>query len=413
MIPEKKESNSFNVLEKKSKKIMIVSDRIYPFYLGGYETMFFEYSKRLINKYNIFWLTTIPSKNVGEFIKNLPANENEILKKITFIPIKSNTSYTNKKDVHSIFGILKYNLLLFFNRKKIDGYDAYIFNTIPYFGISSHIRNIKKKKGIVISLFNEAWYNYPDKGFIGKIERMVLRRAIRSIVKNSNYIIAVSQPTANSLIYNYKVKREKVAIIPNGLSKIITPNFQEFKKYDIAFVGRFASIKRIDDIIKATKILSDEGILLKVLLIGDGPLAKNLKQMTTAFHLENLINFAGIVKGEEKLKLLSLSRFFVMPSEREGFSLSTLEAMSLGVVPIVARPKYEELFGIGHYLKDGVNGLVYNVGNVLELANCIKKLYYDPDLTKRLSEAARKTALEFTWDRSAELLDNFLEEKLK
>jgi len=62
--------------------------------------------------------------------------------------------------------------------------------------------------------------------------------------------------------------------------------------------------------------------------------------------------------------------------------------MAFGCVPVVAKPKYDEIFGVSHFVKDKVNGLYYDVGNTEQLATRIIELLENPGLIDKLSENA-------------------------
>jgi glycosyltransferase involved in cell wall biosynthesis len=120
------------------------------------------------------------------------------------------------------------------------------------------------------------------------------------------------------------------------------------------------------------------------------------------------IEFTGYLVNEEKDRIYKHSKIFIMPSEREGFSIATLEAMAYAVVPVVAEPKFKELFGIGQYLKDGYNGFTYPVGKLEQLVQVIERLIDNRTLFEMLSKNAQDTSSCYTWEKSANLLTEFI-----
>jgi len=162
----------------------------------------------------------------------------------------------------------------------------------------------------------------------------------------------------------------------------------EYRQYDFVFVGRFARIKRIDDLISAISVVKHHKRDIKGAIIGDGPLRERVKGQIDHLGLNENIMLIGFTEEDRKYEILNDSRIFVLPSEREGFSLSTLEAMAIGCVPVVSKPKYDEIFGVSHFVKDKVNGLYYDVGNTEQLATEINELLENPGLIDKLSENA-------------------------
>jgi len=103
------------------------------------------------------------------------------------------------------------------------------------------------------------------------------------------------------------------------------------------------------------------------------------------------------------LKRLYDASFFIFPSEwYEGFPLSLLEAMALGKAIIAS-----DLGPRREMIKDGVSGLLFKAGNANDLRKKIEALIHDPELGKRLGQAARQTYLaRYTPERNYEILLN-------
>lgn len=367
-------------------KVAVLIDRVYPFFTGGYERMAYEIFRRLSKIYDITIFTTI--------------EDNKILDDIKFISISKNKIYTNKKGVHNLKGALSFFINVLKNIKKLNSYDIIIINTIPYLGIPYLMKKLKNKK--IITIFHEAWYNYPD----NYIFKMILRNNIKNIVNKSNYIFSISKATTQSLIKNYNAKN--VYTIPLGIDLKMIGNSKPCKiNYDVACLGRLSSIKRVDDLIKAVSLIKIDNI--KVAIIGDGELKEDLINMAKKLNLDKNINFFGKVDDAQKYSILKSSKIFVMSSEREGFSIATLEAIACGCVPVVAKPEYEELFGISHFIKNNKNGLYYNVGDYEGLSNKILLILNNDNLYKKLRDSAISESLNYSWDTVAERYRNIID----
>ena len=224
---------------------------------------------------------------------------------------------------------------------------------------------------------------------------------IRRLIVCSDIFISISDPTTRSLIYNYKVQRDKVVTIPLGIDYDRITNYYLGKdivnrRYDLLFVGRFAAIKRVGDIIDAVSILEKEGRKLEIALIGDGPEKILLEKKIKTLKISDSIHVFGFLSESEKYSIIANSKIFILPSEREGFSLSTLEAMALGCIPIVSRPKYDEVFGVSHFVKDGENGMYFSVGNFYELAKVVSNCLDNSNFAEILSCNAMETSKRYT-----------------
>lgn len=100
------------------------------------------------------------------------------------------------------------------------------------------------------------------------------------------------------------------------------------------------------------------------------------------------------------------SAVFVLPSVLEGFGLVVLEAMASGL-PVIVTP-----CGPDEVVQDGINGYVTPFRDAAAIADRLERLYRSPDLRRRMGEAARVRALEFTWERYGSEVVRLLEERL-
>ncbi len=366
-------------------KIALIVDRIYPLYTGGYEYYLYKIANNLSAHHEVVVFTSISSKLSPCIGCNF--------KLVKFFHFKN---YTNKEGGHSFSGILKYFSSVVLRYRLARNFDLVMINSIPYFGVSYLISRLKKKSRIVVT-FYEAWYHYPKGGIIRNIQRFAIRRSIRKIVRLTDLIFSISNSTTESLLNNYRAK--KVITVPLGVDltfiEQIKPSTEQF---DIAYLGRIAAIKHIEHLIEALYILKEEGIPIKAVIIGDGSLKQDLVQLTEKRGLENAVKFTGNVSEQEKISILKSSRLFVMPSEREGFSLATLEAMACGCVPVVAEPNDFELFGISQFVRNGENGLYFPLANIDILASEIRKLILDTTLYLKLQNKAIEESRKYDWN---------------
>ena len=383
-----RESHLLTSLEK--KRIAIVTERIAPFYRGGAEEVMYRYAEILAKQHDVSIFTSfdegVASKKIGN---------------VRFNYISRNIKKNNKKGNHSLTGILSFSVAVLFHRKLIVDFDIVILDSIHYFYPKSFLKFLKRKNCKVITLFHEAWYEYRKYGAVSPLLSYFMGIFIRQLIRNSDTVISVSDPTTKSLISNYSVRVEKVVTIPLGIDYkdiIDRYSFKEIsdRHYDLVFVGRFAAIKRVSDIVDAVLILKRQGRNLAVALIGDGAQREMIERKIENLGLIKNFNVFGFLNEDEKYSIMSDSKIFVLPSEREGFSLSTLEAMALGCIPIVSKPKFDEVFGVSHFIKNHVNGLYYSVGDTNELAMAISSCLDNPETAKLLSYNAMGTSKLYT-----------------
>jgi glycosyltransferase involved in cell wall biosynthesis len=202
----------------------------------------------------------------------------------------------------------------------------------PYFScFSTKLASIVKKTPLVITwheVWGDYWYEYLGwKGFVGKTtERLVARLTSENV--------AVSKTTAKNL--NHLGLCHDIKIIPNGIDltriRSISPSSE---LWDIIFVGRLIKEKHADMLINALELLLHEFPDIRVLIIGEGPEYLNTKHLIDEKKLNDNIHMCGFYGNHDDLiAQLKSSKVFVLPSTREGFGISALEALACGL-PVV------------------------------------------------------------------------------
>jgi glycosyltransferase involved in cell wall biosynthesis len=125
-------------------------------------------------------------------------------------------------------------------------------------------------------------------------------------------------------------------------------------------------------------------------LIGDGPDRSTAEWLAHSLGIHERIHFLG--KQDRVSELLPLADLMLMPSEMESFGLAALEAMACQTPAIATRvggvPELIQDQGMGN----GVNGLLFPVGDVDAMAAASVALLSDPERHQAMRKAARKTA---------------------
>ena len=161
-------------------------------------------------------------------------------------------------------------------------------------------------------------------------------------------------------------------------------------------VGRLIERKGQHYLIEAMKRLTDEGFDLRLNLIGMGDARSAIEAQVVRSGLQNRVRFHGYVPRETIAEHYAAAHVFVLPSYNEGMSVALLEAMASRLA-VVATPNA----GTPELIDPEVNGLVFDWGDVDRLAAHLRRLAQDRTLVRRMGEASRRRAEEFSWDRSA------------
>lgn len=113
-----------------------------------------------------------------------------------------------------------------------------------------------------------------------------------------------------------------------------------------------------------------------------GPLFDRLSRRRQELGLEDTVHFVGF--REDVARVLNSFDAYVLTSESEGFSLTTVQAMATRLPVVATRCGGPEVL-----IEDGETGFLVNRGDALAIASTLRRLRMDKDLTSRVGEAAR------------------------
>jgi glycosyltransferase involved in cell wall biosynthesis len=156
--------------------------------------------------------------------------------------------------------------------------------------------------------------------------------------------------------------------------------------------GRLTWAKGYEDLISALELIVKEDKRIYCLIAGEGELRQKLEVQIRNSGLSEQILLLGYLPRIDVLSLMEVSDIFIMPSRSEGTPIALLEAAALRK-PILAT----SVGGIPEMLEDGKECILVSSGNLIELANAIKRLMQDKALAERLAENAyRRVSQDFT-----------------
>ena len=220
-----------------------------------------------------------------------------------------------------------------------------------------------------------------------------LRRAVRKVLNNSNFIIAQSSNTKNNARKYYNPNKP-IKIIPLPYSPIKFKKasrkqlgLKQDNKYLIS-VGRIVKRKGYDFLIKSLAKLNNNKI--HVLIAGDGPEKQNLITLAKELNVLNQVHFLGFISEEKKFQYLDNSDIYVLSSVHEGFGIVLQEAMQVGL-PIVATDNGGQV----DFVKGGINGFLIKFGDENGMKKSIEKLINDKTLQSKMSRENKKKVKEF------------------
>ncbi|WHZ29216.1 MAG: hypothetical protein OJF51_004017 [Nitrospira sp.] len=150
----------------------------------------------------------------------------------------------------------------------------------------------------------------------------------------------------------------------------------------IGSVGRLTPVKGFPHLIKAVQLLTEQGLCVKLWLVGDGILNQELCRLAQDLGIAERVVMLG--HREDTYELLQAMDMFVLSSLHEGIPMALLEAMAVGLPVIATR-----VGGIPEVIEDRVSGILVEPGDPNGLALMCRRLMHDTASAERLGQAAR------------------------
>ena len=219
------------------------------------------------------------------------------------------------------------------------------------------------------------------------------RPAVAFSINHSDRVTAVSKSLKEDTLRLFDIKKN-IQVIPNFKSKEkpCERSLLALKEEKIlSHISNFRPLKRILDVIAIF-----EGVLPKVksklMMVGEGPEKQKAVQYVKEKGLEGKVLFLG--NSNEIEKILCYSDLFLLPSEKESFGLSALEAMAHGV-PVIS----SNAGGISEVNIHGKTGYLSDIGDIQDMTKNALKLLEDDKLHSMFKNQAQTQAGIFGIDK--------------
>ena len=316
---------------------ILITVGIFPPDIGGPASFVPKISKYLINK--------------GHNVKIICLSDKEHLDykdEFSVIRINRNLPIISRwlKTIVKIYNVSKKSDLIFVNGLGTEATIANLF---------SRKKVIRKIVGDPVwervynkKLINESFDDFQENkhGIFISLQKIIRNWSINK----SNLIITPSQHLKTFI--NKIGVDNKILVINNGVT-IQETNNKVFQNsiIQLLVVSRLVTQKNIDSIIKAVKVMENEGIILNI--VGDGSEINNLKNLVENYELKEKVNFIGKIENAKLNEYLSNADIFVQASNYEGLPHSILEAINYEI-PILST----EVGGCSVLLNKGERGYI-------------------------------------------------------
>lgn len=165
--------------------------------------------------------------------------------------------------------------------------------------------------------------------------------------------------------------------------------------FDAIFVGRLHISKGIFDLLDIWNLVHRRKPNARLAIVGDGNLRRKLETEINRRNLRDCIFVLGYQAHDTALRIMKTSKLLIFPSHEEGFGLSIVEAMAVGI-PVLAwdLPSYRVNF------KNGI--LTIPKGDIKNMSSAVLELLDDANKYLYWKNRGFKNSLRFDWETIAQ-----------
>lgn len=322
-------------------KIAYVYDAILPWEQGGIQKRVWELSRRLADEHDIHWYG----------LQYWDGPRIHVREGVTFHGVMEPPGdlYANRRRSISEPIAFSARLLKPLLREDFDVIDCQEFPYFPCF--SSKLQSIVRSSSLVLTwheVWGDYWYDYLGrKGWFGKaVERISARLP--------DVHVAVSEQTLRQV---KELGVSEPRLVPNGIDVAAIEAVDTVDKpVDVLFVGRLVPAKNADLLVQAIDRLSEANPDIQCMIVGDGPERRTIERFVAENGLGGNVSVRGSLEADEDvLGLMKTADVFVLPSQREGFGITALEALACGTPVVTVQYPQNAATDL---IQDGVTGRV-------------------------------------------------------
>tara|TARA_R110002049_G_scaffold25354_8_gene89204 strand:+ start:18435 stop:19577 length:1143 start_codon:yes stop_codon:yes gene_type:complete len=215
--------------------------------------------------------------------------------------------------------------------------------------------------------------------------------------KKADDIVAVSKYVAETTKKLLNINDKKVTVIynPIDLNKFYQSNLEKIEEHSVFFAGTIVEKKGIRQLIQSLEYLVDEYPNIKLLIAGRDAFIPGTKEQYRPYlegfitdKIASNIQFLGMLDNKDIPKYIEKAHVCCYPSHMEAMPIAWLEVLAMGKTFIASNigPGYEAV-------SNKKTGILVNPFKPMEIAEAIRFVFKNKDLSNNFGKAAREDVL--------------------
>ena len=229
--------------------------------------------------------------------------------------------------------------------------------------------------------------------------RMAVLAIVRSCLRRADLVTALNR-TKRKRLRSLNIHAEVCSTFGVDTSRFRYIPLDQKEQCSVLYVGRLSKEKRPDLLLRACSRLRNDGFRFKLTIIGDGPLMSEVLDHAINEDMTDVTAIKGYVSHSDIHGYFQRNLVFVLPSIREGVSVSLLEAMSCGCLCVVSDiPDNRDV------VEHMQNGIMFRVNDENDLAGRLRLAITE---SSRLASLGRNATFSVSTQYSVEAVANRL-----
>jgi glycosyltransferase involved in cell wall biosynthesis len=225
-------------------------------------------------------------------------------------------------------------------------------------------------------------------GYFGGATTAAFRKVERALARSTDALIAVSPEVRDDLVALGVAPAERISVVRLGLDldarTIAAPGAREEERarlgvsperFVVGWLGRMTDIKRVDVLLDAFAALRRRNVDAALVLVGDGPLRRDLEQQAVDLGIADATHFVGY--RADVAPLYAALDAVALSSANEGTPVAVIEGLAAGV-PAVST----DVGGVSDVVVEGRSGFLVPAGDADLLAERLARLAGDASLRR-------------------------------
>ncbi len=239
------------------------------------------------------------------------------------------------------------------------------------------------------------------------------QRLVRFLLEKADLVLGVSRTLlvkVESVLQGVHIRRSR--LLPNGAPLDVIGTVEtgeadtDLPPDYLLTAGHLIHRKGIDIVIAALQEAKRRGVILQLVVAGDGPERESLMRQSHEQGVSDQVRFLGNQSHRQVLGLMKSCLAFVLASRAEGMPLVIAEAMACGKAVIASN-----VDGVPEIVQNGTTGILVPEEDPESLASGLIRLYSDAIFRETLARQGKEWACrEYNWEAIANRYLDLIEE---